>query len=113
MLDYGDEDEDGEGERKERRRKDSGASEQPEEEVIVQLCSCMAVFYGFTTIIKENIISLFSLSMAGWPKEDCQPILIHRESHTDPRQWKHQHRSSGTIVTIFFLPWRSLEIFFS
>ena len=113
MLDYGDEDEDGEGERKERRRKDSGASEQPEEEVIVQLCSCMAVFYGFTTIIKENIISLFSLSMAGWPKEDCQPIFIHRESHTDPCQRQHQHRSSGIIVTIFFLPWRSLEILFS
>ena len=54
MLDYGDEDEDGEGERKERRRKDSGASEPQEEEVIEQLCSCMAFFYGLTSISRKT-----------------------------------------------------------
>ena len=105
MLDDSDEGEDG-GEKKERRRKDSGASEQQEEEVIVlQMCSCLVNFYVLKIPSLQIPYDSLCHYPSGWPKEDCKPVLIHRESHTDPCQRQHQHRSPGIVAIAFFLPW--------
>ena len=92
MFDESDESEDGGGERRERRRKDSGASEQQEEEVTAQRLSNLSNS-KYHRCKYDN--PPFLLCLPGWSKEDCKPILVHRESHTDTRQWEHQHRSSG------------------
>ena len=49
----------------------------------------------------RNRIILLRLHSPGWAKEDCEPVLIHRESHPDPRQWEHQYRSPGILVIMY------------
>ena len=112
LLDTFDENEAG-GERRERRRKDSGASEQEEE---VTLRS----FYRFILVTNKTVnimckiclLTCFKVSfslindllilccLAGWSKEDRQPVLVHRTRHSDLGQREHKHRSPGIVVIL-------------
>ena len=112
MLDTFDESEAG-GERRERRRKDSGASEQ-EEEVTLRSFYHLILVTSMTVKMMYKICLLTCLKvslslmndflilscLAGWSKEDRQPVLVHRTRHSDPGQREHKHRSPGIVVIL-------------